>query len=402
MQPIPNQIHDYPLPEGFTETRRGFVDSGFMQEVLAQEGISVEGFSAPISQFGPRPVNSSLTMMDLFTHPIFKKEIIASLEYDVPVISEVQDLGFLLEHIEHSEPIDHSRLRSFTLDPVKRDFFEESETIGYMVGVTQWETFFANVLPPSASGIVVTVVSDCGSIFTYAINGGTDDWTALGDHHDPEYDDMVKQFKFFWKEHEKGVSRHCHFDLFIYPSDDFKDKYVSKKPLVYTGVVLAIFFFAAITFYLYNRYVQKDKQQVMDKFARAETIVKSLFPEHVGDQLMQEAGTGDGKKNAAKTSAAAKNSLDGFLNGDDNTDTSSTQSKPIAELFDGTTVMFADIVGFTSWTSKREPVDVFKLLETLYSSFDESAATYKVFKVETIGDCYGKRFFRACQHCVQL
>ena len=42
------------------------------------------------------------------------------------------------------------------------------------------------------------------------------------------------------------------------------------------------------------------------------------------------------------------------------------------------------------WSSTREPVDVFKLLEAIYSEFDRIAKRRGVFKVETIGDCYGK------------
>ena len=47
-----------------------------------------------------------------------------------------------------------------------------------------------------------------------------------------------------------------------------------------------------------------------------------------------------------------------------------------------------DIAGFTSWSSGREPSDVFYLLETLYGRLDKIAKKRKVFKVETIGDCY--------------
>jgi class 3 adenylate cyclase len=50
--------------------------------------------------------------------------------------------------------------------------------------------------------------------------------------------------------------------------------------------------------------------------------------------------------------------------------------------------MFADIVGFTAWSSIRDPAQVFTLLETLYSAFDEIAMRRGVFKVETIGDSY--------------
>ena len=50
--------------------------------------------------------------------------------------------------------------------------------------------------------------------------------------------------------------------------------------------------------------------------------------------------------------------------------------------------MFADIVGFTAWSSAREPSQVFTLLETIYHAFDEIAKRRQVFKVETVGDCY--------------
>ena len=36
----------------------------------------------------------------------------------------------------------------------------------------------------------------------------------------------------------------------------------------------------------------------------------------------------------------------------------------------------------------REPAQVFTLLETLYNEFDQIAKRRRVFKVETIGDCY--------------
>jgi class 3 adenylate cyclase len=63
-------------------------------------------------------------------------------------------------------------------------------------------------------------------------------------------------------------------------------------------------------------------------------------------------------------------------------------NKPIADFFPHCTVLFADIAGFTAWSSVRDPTAVFTLLESLYSCFDGIARRLKVFKVETIGDCY--------------
>jgi class 3 adenylate cyclase len=66
----------------------------------------------------------------------------------------------------------------------------------------------------------------------------------------------------------------------------------------------------------------------------------------------------------------------------------SKASKPLADLFLETTIMFADICGFTAWTSVREPSQVFMLLESVYGAFDQIAKRRRVFKVETVGDCY--------------
>jgi class 3 adenylate cyclase len=40
------------------------------------------------------------------------------------------------------------------------------------------------------------------------------------------------------------------------------------------------------------------------------------------------------------------------------------------------------------YSSVREPAQVFVLLETVYAAFDAIARRRRIFKVETIGDCY--------------
>ena len=46
------------------------------------------------------------------------------------------------------------------------------------------------------------------------------------------------------------------------------------------------------------------------------------------------------------------------------------------------------MVGFTAWSSRREPSQVFALLEAIYAEFDDTAKRLRVFKVEVVGDCY--------------
>jgi len=60
----------------------------------------------------------------------------------------------------------------------------------------------------------------------------------------------------------------------------------------------------------------------------------------------------------------------------------------MADFYPNTTILMCDIAGFTAWSSARAPADVFRLLETIYGAFDDIARAEKVFKVETVGDCY--------------
>jgi class 3 adenylate cyclase len=60
----------------------------------------------------------------------------------------------------------------------------------------------------------------------------------------------------------------------------------------------------------------------------------------------------------------------------------------LAEHFHEVTILFADLVGFTAWSSTREPCQVFELLEIIFTQFDEIANRRGVYSVETVGDCY--------------
>ncbi|KNE65193.1 PAS domain S-box protein [Allomyces macrogynus ATCC 38327] len=56
--------------------------------------------------------------------------------------------------------------------------------------------------------------------------------------------------------------------------------------------------------------------------------------------------------------------------------------------FDQCTILYTDIVGFTSLASQSEPLDIVDMLNDLYTCFDDILAQYDVHKIETIGDCY--------------
>jgi class 3 adenylate cyclase len=217
--------------------------------------------------------------------------------------------------------------------------------------------------------------------------------------------EIVVPISQFVSEAVEEVAGHCVYKLHVYSSPAFQGVWLSGTALVLAIAIAAIFAIMALTFFVYDRIVRKRNDKVVHEAAQSDAILSSLFPSAIRDRLFAEAN--DSKpaakgKTAAKGKKADKSRLSDYLtsrefdmneshDGDDDDDDDRLfgfKSKPIADLFPETTLMFGDIAGFTAWSSVREPSQVFRLLETIYHAFDEIAKKRRVFKVETVGDCY--------------
>jgi class 3 adenylate cyclase/HAMP domain-containing protein len=77
----------------------------------------------------------------------------------------------------------------------------------------------------------------------------------------------------------------------------------------------------------------------------------------------------------------------------------------IAETFPEVTVLFADIVGFTTLSERMAPRQLVNMLNDIFGRFDELAVQFKLEKIKTIGDCYmvvGGVPERSSTHCQQV
>jgi adenylate cyclase len=64
------------------------------------------------------------------------------------------------------------------------------------------------------------------------------------------------------------------------------------------------------------------------------------------------------------------------------------ENRTIADQYEGASILFADLVGFTSLTAELAPVEMVELLNELFSHFDALVEKYDLEKIRTIGDNY--------------
>ena len=136
-------------------------------------------------------------------------------------------------------------------------------------------------------------------------------------------------------------------------------------PRTFASVVAASFSIATIVFLVYDWFVQRRNKELATSAARSNKLVSSLFPGEIKDRVLAQQDVTEDFRTK------------GFTRPQSNLATAT----PLAKVYPSTTVLFMDLNGFTSWSNERRPEEVFELLETLYSAFDEIAQKHSVFKV---------------------
>jgi class 3 adenylate cyclase len=260
--------------------------------------------------------------------------------------------------------------------PIFDDFDGKGKLSAILVLIVPWHRFFQNILPEGTKELLLVVRSTCGPSITYQVQGPNVAYVGAGDLHDPDFEhlEVIGSFDGDDEASAYGVGD-CFFTFSIYPTVEYYESLHTKNPFFFTFVVVFVFVLTSMVFVVYDCFVQDRQNKVLMSAQQSNAIVSSLFPAEVRDRLMGDNDT-DNPLHAVST-AHGEDHISNLLT-----------TRPIADLFPSTTVMFGDISGFTAWASVREPSQVFTLLEQIYNSFDAIAKRKGIFKVETIGDCY--------------
>lgn len=257
-------------------------------------------------------------------------------------------------------------------------------SVGALTGFIYWRDFVRDILPSGSNGIRIVFANPCSvASFTYQINGPDVVYLGAGDKHEKRYDQHFKKVMLHELSHYTNKSKilytgapldsvYCPLTLHVYPSEEMRAIFTSWNPIILTGAVLAIFSFVSLVFYLYDYKVERRQTTVLNTAVRSTAIVSSLFPSEVRDRLYPAtAAADDAKQKSSRRSSSvlpdtAKGKLKSFLretgvSTNPSLDSSTSvmlEGAPIAELYPDTTVLFADISGFTAWSSERHPAQV--------------------------------------------
>lgn len=266
----------------------------------------------------------------------------------------------------------------------EKDQNNERKFVGALTAYVYWQIYFENVLPENANGVYVLLENDCGQQFTYTINGPKATYLGPGDLHDPKYDGMELStglgafIQYDWDDEDGSNTTEgmCKYGIRIFPSQALENSFTTKQPMNFTMLVVSVFALCCMVFLAYDVFVEKRQRKVMAKAVQSTAVVNSLYPEAVRDRLFNQSNKDENSKDADNFARPSKKLRD------------EPEAQAIANLHDNCSVFFADIAGFTRWSDGRNPQDVLSLLESLYKEFDKIARRRRVFKVETIGDCY--------------
>lgn len=220
--------------------------------------------------------------------------------------------------------------------PVFDSFTEDKTVVAVIVAVINWAAYFENVLPPNTQPLTMVLQNDCESHFTFRVQGERVQYMGQEYQHDPKLGSYVmststnrtNQVRSTAGINYRLYKDQCAYRLHVYPTVEMHNFYYTNVPALITASIALIFIFTALTFFVYDRLVQRRQNIVMKTAVKSSQIVSSLFPKQILQRLCADEDH-DGPVHGTKT--RLKSFLSGSMD-DTERETTGTGTKPIADL----------------------------------------------------------------------
>lgn len=121
--------------------------------------------------------------------------------------------------------------------------------------------------------------------------------------------------------------------------------------LAILGIVVLVGGFASVHIEWYARRGYRELRAAEEERTRSDALLLEIFPGPVVERLKNDPG-------------------------------------PIADLYAEASVLFADIVDFTSWSSDMEPAQFVRALNAVFAEIDRIVEEFGLAKIKTVGDAY--------------
>jgi class 3 adenylate cyclase len=274
--------------------------------------------------------------------------------------------------------------------PVFDGFSQDRKVVGTFFAPMYWSFLMNEILPENIHGIVCVIENSFGQTHTYEIRGPNSVYLGEDDLHDSTYNYLGRSIDLvsYLRQSAGPESRSftaagvngdfSNYTLRVYPTNEFREIFVTGEAAWESVGIVMVFVVAIFIFLVYDCCVQRRQRIVLERAVRATAVVSSLYPENIREHIINDGESNNLGKSGKRGNAFLRSELQ----------EAAKVVQPLASKYANCTVYFADIAGFTKWSSTRQPEEVFQLLETLFKAFDALAVKRGVFKVETIGDCY--------------
>ena len=410
---------------------------------ISDEGSKFPYVKAPIWQIYPQTDKSVHGTMWNIHQPVTK----LSLALDNCISSKNVVISDII-----SLPIDDTyRPSSYVFAPILTNKMNTSKDIlGFVSVVFSWDDLLADILPDSINGVYVVMTTSSGLSITYTMDGDQVTYEGTGDFHESEFNDWRVSVHLQNPLQSDYNYTDIQYSFDMYPSLSMQNIFYTTRPLYSTIGVILLVLITAIFFIAYDYYITSLNGKLSQVVAINSAIVNQFFPSIIRDRIFKDAnrsmeeeevggqsqddakepegdggsGFNDGPRPSFRhmlsarkrefimtprfvTASAARfadymkakskhghgiSSGHGHLYYDKHSNHCRKDyghiTKSIFDQYDNVTVAFADVAGFTKWSSSHQPNEVFTVLECMFAFFDHYANTRGVFKIETVGDWY--------------